>query len=458
MKSALALLLCVVFLTVGSMARLSKRQLVLREYQAVLDQRLKARLLRDAAGAEDETQDYIDAIVEEQYNELKSKRYFFRGPYRKSDHAAFLSIMSYTQPFDGSESDDSSILGDASNIPWLNETEFLNEFRMSPKDFWMIVSVIKDDRIFKRRGSRSQAPVELQLAVLLRFVGTSGEGGSNPKLRNFFKIGRGTVSLYKRRAATAIRRQLRSTAVKWPDGAERERIAQVMRNEFQFPNCVGLTDGTLFRLFYRPATEDWADYSGRKFPFSICCMIVCDDKRRIIAYLAGWPGSCHDDRVMKKMKLYRFPEMYFDPQQYLLGDSAFENCWFLVSAYKKPTGTHIPYEHERFNDCMSKPRVISEHCIGLLKGRFPWLREIRTVIKGKKDLKRILFYIDVCVILHNLLVNSKVPDEWDIEDDFSDIDDAERAPLSEDDVLNRAIPAGAPKDYRRTQLMHYINE
>jgi hypothetical protein len=67
---------------------------------------------------------------------------------------------------------------------------------------------------------------------------------------------------------------------------------------------------------------------------------------------------------------------------------------------------------------MAKPRVISEHCIGLLKGRFPWLREIRTVIKGKNDLKRVLFYVDICVILHNLLVNATVSDEWDLDDDL----------------------------------------
>jgi hypothetical protein len=94
-----------------------------------------------------------------------------------------------------------------------------------------------------------------------------------------------------------------------------------------------------------------------------------------------------------------------------------------------------------------------------LKGRFPWLREIRTVIKGEKDLKQILVYIDVCMILHILLVKSEVPDEWNTEDDFSDIDDASRAPpLDDNDELNRAAPAGAPNDHRRYQLMCYVNE
>lgn len=439
------------------MPRLSERERVLDEYKDFLEKRLQEHILRAAAGVQDETQDQIDAIVLDRYKEMQSKRYLFRGRYRKADHAAFLSMLSHVKVAD-SDDDTSSSSDSSGSLPWLNHSEFLNEFRMSPLDFWKLVEMIKDDEVFRCKGPKRQAPVEMQLAVLLRFLGTSGEGGSNPKLRNFFKIGRGTVALYRRRAATAVRRKLRHVAIRWPDEEERRRIAEVMKDEYQFPNCIGLVDGTLFPLNYRPATEDFADYSGRKYPYSIVCMVVCDDKRRIIGYLAGWPGSCHDDRVIKKMKFYNDPELYFALQQYLLGDSAFENKWFLVSAYKKPFGTSIPREFEVFNTCMAKPRVISEHCIGLLKGRFPWLREIRTVIKGKKDLKSILFYIDVCVILHNLLVNDTVPDEWDLKDDFSDIDDAERAPLSADDELNYAVPSGARNDHRRHQLMCYLNE
>jgi hypothetical protein len=95
----------------ATMPRLSDRQRVLREYERFLDKRLKERLLRQAVGAEEDTQDEIDTIVEDRYNELISKRYLFRrGQYRKANHAAFLSIMSYVQPDGGDDSDNSSIL------------------------------------------------------------------------------------------------------------------------------------------------------------------------------------------------------------------------------------------------------------------------------------------------------------------------------------------------------------
>jgi hypothetical protein len=149
----------------------------------------------------------------------------------------------------------------------------------------------------------------------------------------------------------------------------------------------------------------------------------------------------------------------------MLGDSAFENSWFIVAAYRKPAGVSIPREHEVFNDAMKPLRVISEHTIGILKGRrFPWLRSIWCRINDdKRSLKRILEfckYIDCTIILHNLLMERKdeIPDEWLDLDDFSDIDDEGHAPGGDDDVLNHAVPNNVPSDQRWSDLMVYQNE
>ena len=55
-------------------------------------------------------------------------------------------------------------------------------------------------------------------------------------------------------------------------------------------------------------------------------------------------------------------------------------------------------------------------------------------------------------------LGEKDREEWIDLDDFSDLDDAERAPYEEGDALNQAIPVGAPKDERRTRLMYYFEE
>jgi hypothetical protein len=129
-------------------------------------------------------------------------------------------------------------------------------------------------------------------------------------------------------------------------------------------------------------------------------------------------------------KLASNPSLYLSPREYLLGDSAFENSSSMVSAYKNlpgPGGSQS-LEQEKFNTCLGRGQVISEHTIGLLKGRFPWLRHMQRVIKKnpKQSMKQILRLIDSCVILHNLLLaqgDDDIPNNWhNDKDDASDID------------------------------------
>lgn len=91
----------------------------------------------------------------------------------------------------------------------------------------------------------------------------------------------------------------------WPDEEERDQIALEIDSEFDFPGCVGIADGTLFPLATKPQTGDAADYSGRKYGHSLTTMIICDHKRRIRHYLAGYPGNAHDNRVWISTKLVR---------------------------------------------------------------------------------------------------------------------------------------------------------
>jgi len=282
---------------------------------------------------------------------------------------------------------------------------------------------------------------------LLKFLGTEGSGGSLGDLRSIFMLGRGTLYNCCNRVVTAIR-SLRDSVIQWPDDDERVIIANRIFREYHFRNCVGFIDGTLFPLAFQPRTEDSPDYSGRKYGYSISSLIVCDDQRLIQYYLAGWPGSAHDNRIFKQTGLYQSPEKFFSSIEYLLGDSAFENTWFMVSAYKKPANMTLPREQEVFNSALAKPRVISEQTIGILKGRFPWLRHIRMhITDDRKSLRRILRYVEVCIILHNLLIKQEDAgdDNWIDDDDFSAFDDAERAPNVVDE-LDQSIPPHAPSD------------
>ncbi|KAA1078141.1 hypothetical protein PGT21_029322 [Puccinia graminis f. sp. tritici] len=49
-------------------------------------------------------------------------------------------------------------------------------------------------------------------------------------------------------------------------------------------------------------------------------------------YVVGWPGTCGDSLVYKRMQLHLNPSQYFDDGQYLLADSAYEVSKTVVPA------------------------------------------------------------------------------------------------------------------------------
>ena len=161
---------------------------------------------------------------------------------------------------------------------WLNEAEFKDKSRMTRSSFWLIVELIKDHRVF-HSNKRRQAPVEHQLMTLLCFLGTEGNGMSDRKGRSVFRLGKGTIRLYKDRVVQAILDCLFEDSIKWPDVDERQIISERIRADFGLPNCIGIADGTLLPLAFRPSTEDYADYKGRKLLYTLTILVVNDDER-----------------------------------------------------------------------------------------------------------------------------------------------------------------------------------
>lgn len=79
----------------------------------------------------------------------------------------------------------------------------------------------------------------------------------------------------------------------------------------------------------------------------------------------------------------------------------------------------------------------SEHCIGLLKGRFAWLKNIHVKIRSQRSLQWIITLVRVAVILHNALIDAPYDESW-IDERFFRLDD--------DDELNLATENGMDGD------------
>jgi len=81
----------------------------------------------------------------------------------------------------------------------------------------------------------------------------------------------------------------------------------------------------------------------------------------------------------------------------------------MVASFKKMAGiATLSHNEEIFNDLLSRAQVISEHTFGMLKCRFPWLRHIRQKLESDEDIRQIMKYIKCAIILHNVLIYSKI--------------------------------------------------
>jgi len=149
----------------------------------------------------------------------------------------------------------------------------------------------------------------------------------------------------------------------------------------------------------------------------------------------GWPGSVHDNWVWLNSDVYLAKEKYFSNKEYLLGDSAFLASMVMVPAFKKGLNATLSKECKYFNTKLQKVQIKCEHCIGLIKARFEHVRELRQVISSKHDLAVLLQMIMCACILHNLLIDHVIPEDW--LEVHAEIDDDEELEQHDNERANR---------------------
>ena len=360
--------------------------------------------LRQAMDEEDSLEDDMLIIQSQKLKRMKRKRYLFRHSSNRKNRKRF---------------DLEDALSYESKI--FNDEEFLFAFRVSRDSFFLLLDEMKDKVAFSSTSKSShQRPISFQLLVFLYRIGRESIAGGSHTLAAYFGIAKGSVNNYVRRVVQALL-EIKDVVVYWPDAEERKE----MRNRLAahgFRHVVGIIDGTLIGLDFRPEAFHEC-YFSRKSMYALNVMVVCDDRRRIIYYNAGWPGSTHDNRVFRNTKLYLKRGEYFSHREYLLGDSAYSASPIMVQSFKKQSGqANLPPNNEFFNTRLAQVRIKSEHCIGILKGRFRCLKRnnIR-VKKSVKEVKELVDLIGACVIMHNLLIDydeDDIPSSW-----FENVDD-----------------------------------
>jgi DDE superfamily endonuclease len=274
---------------------------------------------------------------------------------------------------------------DPNHVYGLNNREFLFHCCMSQECFRQLFAQLKGHPNFNRfdgdsLGSIPQ-PAEQQLLVLLKYFGSDGSSASSYNIGSVFGISTGNAESCRLSALETLL-TLEDHTYYWPNSEERKQISNRIRDSYLFPNCVGLIDGTLLPLATRPLLHG-ENYLSRKQFHAIVMLVVCDHQSRILYYHVGWPGSVQNNQMWRTCKLFKNCAVMFSPREYLLGDSAFTASNIMVPPFKSAAGSELSGNYTAFNTLLAKTRVKSEHCIGLLKGRFPFLRGIRMLLVNK---------------------------------------------------------------------------
>ena len=121
----------------------------------------------------------------------------------------------------------------------------------------------------------------------------------------------------------------------------------------------------------------------------------------------------------------------------------------MVPSYKKLPGKALSVQQEWCNAKIAKPRIKSEHCIGLIKGKFQYFKCICVQMHEKKDMHQIIHLFTCAVILHHLMVWDPVPADWELRGKEDNLD--------EDNVFILSLDF-MPDNTHRNQVMAYLLE
>ncbi len=415
----------------NSMPRKSNKQAILSRLEEIRSIAMKHAMLLEIIGVEYAKPLEVLYQCSDIISRVRNRRYFARPKYR-------------------SKIEKFNIYLDPDHPDGLNDREFKFHFRMSRECFAGLVELVEDHVSFKKRTNdprgRRPRPAAHQLLVLMKYLGCEGNAASSISLGTFFGIGSGSVDKCREAALEALL-SLESQTYFWPDAEERRAISSRIQREYLWPNCVGLMDGTLLPLTTRPLLHG-ENYLSRKRFYAIVMLVVCDDIGRILYYHVGWPGSVHDNRVWRNSSLCRKWRKYFSNKEYLLGDSAFTASDIVIPPFKSLPGSELQHNAVEFNTLLSKPRVKSEHCIGIFKGRMPFLKGIRLMLANAIHMRRIIKYVRGCVVLHNFLIRESA--EWLDNEVGGDIDD--------DLEPERPTRSNQANYTRRDELLYYLSE
>ena len=167
-----------------------------------------------------------------------------------------------------------------------DDREFKQVERMTKDSFLKLLNLISNDDAFGSPLSRhKQAPVWVQLQVVLQRLGCEGNGVSVGRLARLAGFSVGSVVAFTERVYTAILR-LKKEVIRWPDADERRRLSAYMRTRYGIRGGILMVDGTPAVFSQRPAVDGEVWWT-RKCHYAMNLQLVCDHTKRIRYFCGG---------------------------------------------------------------------------------------------------------------------------------------------------------------------------
>ncbi|THU88119.1 hypothetical protein K435DRAFT_680433, partial [Dendrothele bispora CBS 962.96] len=139
--------------------------------------------------------------------------------------------------------------------------------------------------------------------------------------------------------------------------------------------------------------------------------IVSLPNLRIIDFAYGHTGSTHDATAWEETKLFKKHDTILGDDAWVWADSAYPIQTWVVAPYKKPE--RYEPKNEEFNEAVSRLRIRSEHAIGLFKGRFPSLKNLRLCIDSAVSHKIATLWCVACIGIHSFAMQREAEEKKD---------------------------------------------
>ncbi|KAM6550924.1 hypothetical protein CsatB_000732 [Cannabis sativa] len=188
-------------------------------------------------------------------------------------------------------------------------------------------------------------------------------------------------------------------------------------------NCVGAIDGT--HISAHVPIDEQIPYRGRKVDTTQNIMCICSFNMKFTYVVAGWEGSANVARILSECATnpdYEFPAPPHG--KYYLVDSGYTNMPGFLSPYRgeryhlnQYTDRNPSGKRELFNYRYSSLRNVIERCFGVLKARFPILKQMPSY-----DLKIQKYIVIACCEIHNFIrTNAKKDIYFDGDEDIPEV-------------------------------------